>query len=234
MLIKSRINRFAALLLSFLFAVVLLTGCADGKTKLSGRIAHIYGGTLLIAGDDGELYFAAIGDADTGGAKISPGQRAEMEYRGGLKETYPAEINNLEKISLTGEESNIVDVYFGITKEVIGERRPERIVYDFSGTDHLTESEQEAIGYIGWTELDIEPYYGTPEELQEQGIEFNPYGETILQFAIGEDGLLTVRMETSYETSSAYEAQIKVFQLSETEGEWTADLLEEEHEEGTE
>ncbi len=229
-LMRSRINRFAALLLSFLLAAALLTGCADGKEKLSGRIAHIYGGTLLIAGDDGELYFAAIGDAETDGVKLAAGQYAEMEYRGGLKETYPAEIIDLEKIMLTGEESNIIDLYLNISKEAIGDLEPQWIAYDFSETDHLTAAEQQSVGYILWTEMDAEPYYGTEEELQEQGVltEMNRSGAylrggCILRYLRSEEDpqQLTVKIMRNADTEGTL-----VYRLAENEGEWTAELLE--------
>ena len=225
---KNRIIRSAALLLCVLLIAAAFAGCAEGKTRLSGKIAHIYGGTLLIAGDDGQLYFAAIGDADTSGEKLAPGQHAEMEYRGGLKETYPAEMNKLEKITLTGEASNIVDLYVGIAKEVTGGKTA-GIAYDFSEDQHLTAAEQQAVGYICWTEMDAEPYYGTEEELLKEGILTEQGGAVymrggcVLRFAQGleDPNLLTVKVRRTFEEEETY-----VYQLAESGGEWTNNLIE--------
>jgi len=234
----SKTKRITALLLCILLAALLFAGCADGKTKLTGKIAHIYGGTLLIAGDDGELYFAAIGDADTGGVKLQPGQRAEMEYRGGLKETYPAEMNKLEKITLTGEANNIIDLYINITKEAIGESSPSSIAFDFSGTKHLMAAEQEAVGYICWTELDAEPYYGTEEELLEQNVltEKNASGVFLrgghfIQYIQDEEDPFRLTVKN---VKSAKLEQKFVYQLAVSGDEWTATLIEESEQEETE
>lgn len=160
------------LILLLCCAAVLLTACGRAE-KLSGSIAHIYGGTLLIAGEDGELYSAAVGAVDTGGEKLAPGQKIELTYKSAIRETYPMQLGDVQEIAVTGEAGNLIDVYVAMIAEALQqqeEQPTEFLAYDFFASKRLTAGEQQAVGYLCWTEMDYEPYFGTQEELTEQGV----------------------------------------------------------------
>jgi len=218
------------ILTGLLCILLLLTGCGKAQ-KISGRIAHIYGGTLLIAGEDGELYSAAAGGADTAGEKLSPGQYVEITYAEGIMETYPAQLGEVREIRMAGESSNIVEVFVKMIGELLAEELHPMtmLAYDFGETEILTEGERQAVGYICWTELDAEPVFGTKEELIEQGIILGAEGEEylpegwLLTFAADEEQPDLLRITLWRNDETEMEA---AYHLSEEAGEWHYEIAE--------
>ena len=216
------------LLLCFM---LLLTGC-NKNNRLTGRIAHIYGATLLIAGDDGELYSASAGDADTGGEKLTTGQSVEIVYEEGLMETFPAQLGSVKEIHPTGEHSNIIDVFTALIGELMAQdllQPTAMLAYDFGELELLTKGEQQAVGYICWTKLDLEPTFGTKEELTEQGIIFeNDKGAYLpdgwlLTFAMDEEQTDLLHISLWRNDDAASEYTCRIFN---EDGEWHYEFTE--------
>jgi len=216
------------ILIMLLCILLLLTGCAKAE-KLSGRIAHIYGATLLIAGEDGELYTVSVGQADTGGSKLFAGQYVEIVYSEGIMETYPAQLGGAEEIRISQDEpaSDLIEVFAGMIAEVLEKnvQPTNMLAYDFSQTEMLTEAEQQAVGYLCWTELDAEPAFGTREELLEQNIilesesdkkQYIPEGWLLTFFHDEEDAsLLHVELWRNDALREEY-----IYLFTDDEGEW--------------
>lgn len=220
--------------LSLLLLCVLLcfTGCGRADT-LSGRIAHIYGATLLIAGEDGELYSATVGGADTGGTKLSAGQYITLTYREEIRETYPMQLGEIETIRITGEDSDLIEVFAEMIVELLAQniQPTDTLGYDFGKIALLTPGEQQAVGYLLWTEQDAEPVFGTREELIKQGVilqndaeeEYFPNGWLLSFEQKSEDTKsLDITLWRNDKMESAFFCE-----LTETAGEWQYTLTEE-------
>lgn len=183
-------------------------------------------GSLVLAGEGaGDVYTLYVGDADvfvdgtlSNASVIEDGMVAEIRYTGGIMESWPGQIGNVESISVysRGTQQNPLGEYYdlcGLYLQVLNDLWDvdsglnDGAVYvsvDLSDAPgELTEGEKAAIAWIFACEHDVLPLTLTYSELAEQGYlsewrEFEDGEQKIYEW---KDGVIfSIKAEESGET----------------------------------
>lgn len=156
-------------------------------------------GNLVLAGESaGEVYTLYVGDTDifmdgmlSSASVIEDGMLAEIRYTGGIMETWPGQIGNVESVSVysKGTRLNPLGQYYdlcGLYLQVLNDLwdvdsglngGSVYVSVDLSeAPGDLTEGEKEAIAWVFAGAHDVMPLTLTYQELAEQGY-LSEYGE---------------------------------------------------------
>jgi hypothetical protein len=155
---------------------------APDQNVLTGTVAHLYDGSLLLAGEGAhELYmipttvsiFGLDGNAADAGA-LKAGQTVEISYSGGVMESYPMQLGGNISVKITAEGDDLIGLYLSalnqlwMTDEGLNSDI-QVLAFDLTKTSNLTESQKSALIYIESGLRGLEGIAGTYDELCEQG-----------------------------------------------------------------
>lgn len=176
---------------------------ADTVT-LTARIMESNGTSFLAAnmaeGANGADIYSINADktgvTDASGNKagsdvLKPGMLVDIIYDGIVMESFPMQLGNIKSIQIKDEGDDIAGLYATVIDDLYKvdpglNGDIERIAFDLSGVQNLTETEKTALVYIIGNRYGLESIRGTYDELCEQGYidKDKLYFETGLLFTI--------------------------------------------------
>lgn len=183
-----------SIILAIMTLLMFFSGCAanakgnnsDGDTSqdkqakaiLTGKVIKIYEKNMLVSSieDDvksSDIYIVPI-DAEFDAEKIKAGSIVKIGHDGLVRESYPAQLGNVEYIKFLEQKDDFVGLYekvFDKLWEIDSGLNSDIniLAFDLSKTTNLSDAEKSALIYILGNKQGLETVAGTFEQLRNDG-----------------------------------------------------------------
>lgn len=158
------------------------------------KICEINGSSVLGVGTEpsSAYFFSCPPEILSGTEKLKPGMVVEVGFDGTVRETWPAQID-AETVTFKEQQTDYYSLYRQILEDIYVEddglnSGVEFFGFDFTGIEHLSESEKALLAWNFSTSHGAEPIMGTLRELMDNGTinEEELYWEDGLHFTVKE------------------------------------------------
>lgn len=160
------------------------TGTPDTSATFDGKVISVSESSLLIVGTGstpGLVTASVSGDnlEDKDGSARSAGHLAagmtvSIAYSGQIMESYPMQLGTPQKITVTGEEDDMVGLWMTVIEDLWAvdpglNSDLSVIALDLTKTQNLTDGEKEALVYLAGSQFGVQGISGTFDTLCEEG-----------------------------------------------------------------
>ncbi|NLA76816.1 MAG: hypothetical protein GX851_03120 [Clostridiales bacterium] len=213
-------------------------GNTQGTSVLDASVVRMLG-HLLVSDTAGRLYSVSVTKSriyGENGAAMSPedlmpGMSVSIKYKGGIAESYPAQVLNTVSISVTGTETERVSLYFDAVKHIYSEDTALNgmvIALDLKGVKSFDSGDKAALQYLLFNEYfsleETQVILADSEMLSAQGkiVDYSYTDGVIITIEEGESDEFSIKKWRSGDGAVGYtkcKAQHK-------DGEWQTDYGE--------